>query len=199
MLQRLISIALLTATALTTYAADAEAADGIKPASPISPATVTEQAGSSVPAAGREAEATAAYEAANGMYHDGKLQAAADSLGELVNKYPDTKVAPEALYLRGMAQAQRGETAAAIESWHNLATNYPNHPKAQEAQKAIETMEPKVGHEHERGTRHHGKTGGKGTKHRGGKSGKAGRHHASGHQASGHHGKAATKKHAKHK
>lgn len=192
MLQRLIPIALLVATALTTQASDADQASAAPTSPQVSPAGAAEHAAASVTPAGREAEAAAAYEAANGLYHEGKLQAAADSLGELVKQYPDSKVAPEALYLRGMAQAQRGDTASAVESWRTLAHDYPDHPKAQEAQKAIDTMAPKVGHEHERGTRHHGK--GKAGKHHGAKKGKAGAHHAA-----SHHGKAGGKKHGKHK
>ncbi|MGQ5522254.1 YbgF trimerization domain-containing protein [Chitinimonas sp. PSY-7] len=92
-----------------------------------------------------EAEAATAYEAAYGLYREGKLKPAMAALNEVSSKYAGTQAAPNALFWLGMAHARLGDGKGALVSFRKLVDGYRDHAKAPDALRAMGSLQLDMG------------------------------------------------------
>jgi tol-pal system protein YbgF len=107
-----------------------------------------EQQGGVTPAptdAGPSEEEKRSYEAALNQFKVGNYSAAIDLLGQLLAKYPNGKLAPNAQYWIGMGYSGRRDYRNAITSLQKVITQWPLDPKAADAMLSIASAQEATG------------------------------------------------------
>jgi len=119
-----------------TAAAAAPAAAGAAPAAatPARPATRDEQA--------REMKA---YDAASNLFRKNDFVSAAEAFGAFLKDYPQSALAPNALYWIGICHANTRDFKNALAAQESLLARYPQSPKAPDALLAIAAIQADQG------------------------------------------------------
>jgi tol-pal system protein YbgF len=94
---------------------------------PVLPGSATRDAAPRNPAAGAE---QAAYDAALQLYERRQPNAAQENFQNFLQLYPDSTLAPNALYWLGESHYAAGRMDLAIMQFKKVAETYPRHPKA---------------------------------------------------------------------
>jgi tol-pal system protein YbgF len=95
--------------------------------------------------AGPSDEEKRSYEAALNQFKVGNYSAAIDLLGQLLAKYPNGKLAPNAQYWIGMGYSGRRDYRNAITSLQKVITQWPLDPKAADAMLSIASAQEATG------------------------------------------------------
>lgn len=95
--------------------------------------------------AGPSEEEKRSYEAALNQFKVGNYSAAIDLLGQLLAKYPNGKLAPNAQYWIGMGYSGRRDYRNAITSLQKVITQWPLDPKAADAMLSIASAQEAMG------------------------------------------------------
>ncbi|MDH3320989.1 MAG: tol-pal system protein YbgF [Betaproteobacteria bacterium] len=103
-------------------------------------------AGARPPAdAGPSDEEKRAYESALNQFKVGNYSAAIDLLGQLLAKYPNGKLAPNAQYWIGMGYSGRRDYRNAITALQKVVAQWPLDPKAADAMLSIASAQEAMG------------------------------------------------------
>ena len=86
-----------------------------------------------------------AYENALNQFKVGNYSAAIDLLGQLLAKYPNGKLAPNAQYWIGMGYSGRRDYRAAIAAQQKVIAQWPTDPKAADAMLSIASAQEAMG------------------------------------------------------
>lgn len=122
------------APASAAPAAAAPAATGAAPAAPARAATRDEQA--------REMKA---YDAASNLFRKNDFVSAAEAFGAFLKDYPQSALAPNALYWIGICHANTRDFKNALAAQESLLARYPQSPKAPDALLAIAAIQADQG------------------------------------------------------
>jgi len=95
--------------------------------------------------AGPSDEEKRAYESALNQFKVGNYSAAIDLLGQLLAKYPNGKLAPNAQYWIGMGYSGRRDYRAAIAALQKVIAQWPTDPKAADAMLSIASAQEAMG------------------------------------------------------
>ncbi len=80
-------------------------------------------------------------------YKRANFRAAESRLAELMQKYPDTPVAPDALWELGLALEKEGKKYSAAQAFAAMVQHYPNTPYAQNARNELKKLNQPVDNE----------------------------------------------------
>ena len=97
------------------------------------------------PEAGPSEEERRAYESALNQFKVGNYSAAIDLLGQLLVKYPNGKLAPNAQYWIGMGYSGRRDYRNAIGALQKVIQQWPLDPKAADAMLSIASAQEATG------------------------------------------------------
>jgi tol-pal system protein YbgF len=97
------------------------------------------------PEAGPSEEEKRAYESALNQFKVGNYSAAIDLLGQLLAKYPNGKLAPNAQYWIGMGYSGRRDYRNAITALQKVVAQWPLDPKAADAMLSIASAQEAMG------------------------------------------------------
>ncbi len=97
------------------------------------------------PEAGPSEEEKRAYESALNQFKLGNYSAAIDLLGQLLVKYPNGKLAPNAQYWIGMGYSGRRDYRNAIAALQKVVAQWPLDPKAADAMLSIASAQEAMG------------------------------------------------------
>lgn len=97
------------------------------------------------PEAGPSEEEKRAYESALNQFKLGNYSAAIDLLGQLLAKYPNGKLAPNAQYWIGMGYSGRRDYRNAIAALQKVVAQWPLDPKAADAMLSIASAQEAMG------------------------------------------------------
>lgn len=97
------------------------------------------------PEAGPSDEEKRAYESALNQFKVGNYSAAIDLLGQLLAKYPNGKLAPNAQYWIGMGYSGRRDYRNAIAALQKVVAQWPLDPKAADAMLSIASAQEAMG------------------------------------------------------
>ncbi|MGH8687398.1 MAG: tol-pal system protein YbgF [Burkholderiales bacterium] len=86
-----------------------------------------------------------AYESALNQFKVGNYSAAIDLLGQLLAKYPNGKLAPNAQYWIGMGYSGRRDYRAAIAALQKVIAQWPTDPKAADSMLSIASAQEAMG------------------------------------------------------
>jgi tol-pal system protein YbgF len=107
---------------------------------------VREQAAQTPPAeAGPSEEEKRTYETALNHFKLGNYSAAIDLLQQMLQKYPNGKLAPNAQYWIGMGYSGRRDYRSAIANLQKVIANWPTDPKAADAMLSIASAQEATG------------------------------------------------------
>ena len=95
--------------------------------------------------AGPSDEEKRAYESALNQFKVGNYSAAIDLLGQLLAKYPNGKLAPNAQYWIGMGYSGRRDYRNAIAALQKVVAQWPLDPKAADAMLSIASAQEAMG------------------------------------------------------
>ncbi|MGH6885015.1 MAG: tol-pal system protein YbgF, partial [Geminicoccales bacterium] len=97
------------------------------------------------PEAGPSDEEKRAYESALNQFKLGNYSAAIDLLSQLLAKYPNGKLAPNAQYWIGMGYSGRRDYRNAISALQKVVAQWPLDPKAADAMLSIASAQEAMG------------------------------------------------------
>ena len=83
----------------------------------------------------------------NFYFKRANLKAAESRLAELLQKYPDTPIAPDALYELATALEKEGKKYSAAQAFAAMAQHYPNTPYAKKAREELKKLNQPVDNE----------------------------------------------------
>lgn len=73
------------------------------------------------------------FSMAGGQFGRGDFQRAVQTYDNLIKKFPDSVLIPEANFQMASALSRAGDCQAAVASWNNFVSRYPNDPEASRA------------------------------------------------------------------
>ena len=97
------------------------------------------------PEAGPSDEEKRAYESALNQFKVGNYSSAIDLLGQLLAKYPNGKLAPNAQYWIGMGYSGRRDYRNAVTALQKVVAQWPLDPKAADAMLSIASAQEAMG------------------------------------------------------
>jgi tol-pal system protein YbgF len=123
---------------------------GSASASPAAAAAAASPAPEAAPAArpasrDDQAREMKAYDAASNLFRKNDFAAAAEAFGAFLKSYPQSALAPNALYWIGICHANTRDFKSALAAQESLLSRYPQSPKAPDALLAIAAIQAEQG------------------------------------------------------
>lgn len=136
-------------------AAAAGGASGPLGAAPPDAGSAPPPAGAAVPASGtppprvasrdEQARESKAYDAASNLFRRNDFSSAVDAFRAFLKDYPDSALAPNALYWIGISYANMKDYRHALDAQQELLAKHPQSPKAPDALLAVAAMQAEQG------------------------------------------------------
>lgn len=126
-------------------ASGAPAASSAAPAAAPVAAATPEASPSRPPARDEQAREVKAYDAASNLFRKNDFVSAAEAFGAFLKDFPQSALAPNALYWIGICHANTRDFKSALAAQEALIARYPQSPKAPDALLAIAAIQSEQG------------------------------------------------------